>query len=93
MAGDHRTRRLGDGTSRGQRTLDPPSEAPEAPVDPPAVEPPDLLEFPPAPRPSARLEERQRQWLVLRELAIAREAQRAARTAEPAEEGAADPKG
>jgi hypothetical protein len=90
VAGDHRTRRLKEDSSPGQRTLDPATLPAE--TSPPA-EPPDLLEAPPPQHSSAQLEERQKRWFRLREEAIQRTENVSDSPPDSGENSPSDPKG
>jgi len=89
VAGDHRTRRLTEDPSLGQRTLDP---APPAPAQPVEIDPSEVLEAPPPQHASAQLEERQKRWFRLREAAIETTKNGTPHTADTAETPSSDPK-
>lgn len=91
MEGNRRTGRVTDGSTPGQRTLDP---EPTPPAEPPvSIDPSEVLEAPPAQRASVRLEERQTRWLRQREAAEASAKEKAEAVASSAENAPADPKG
>ncbi|MCI4353504.1 MAG: hypothetical protein L3K14_09035 [Thermoplasmata archaeon] len=91
MAGDHRARRMTADPATPRRTLDDPSPAPPEPLS--EVSPSEVLDAPPAQHAAARLEERQKRWLQLRERALAVPLKVPPPTSEPAENQGSDPKG
>lgn len=91
MAGNHRTRRLTEDRSAGQRKLEAVSSAPAEP--PAAIDPSEVLEPPPPQHAAARLEVRQREWFRRRET-VEEEVEKAAAPApSSAENAGSDPKG
>lgn len=91
MAGDRHTRRLTPETAPPRRTLD--DAPPAVPASPTEVAPSEVLDAPPAQHAAARLDERQKRWLQLRENALKLSRKVQSSTAEPAENRGDDPKG
>jgi hypothetical protein len=91
VAGNHRTSRLTEEPSSGQRTLDSAAPAPAAPTT--AIDPPELLEPPPSQNAASRLEERQKRWLEMREQAISSAENGSSSTPGSAENPPSEPKG
>jgi hypothetical protein len=90
VAGDRRTRRLIEEPVPVHQTLDHVPTAPELPVE---LDPPELLDAPPAQDAAARLEERQKRWFRLREEAMKARSESAPLATDSGEQLPTDPKG